>query len=322
MDTLLTPLRTFKDQFGFAPVVINTEVLGDYTSIVVCGMGGSALSAGLLKLLFPGLPLTLHNTYGLPTSYDKDHTLFILNSYSGDTEEVLDTFERAKKEGLNLVAISRGGELLSRIQQVGGAYVELPETTLQPRFALGHQLLAILAVLGEKEKATTLTSRAALLDIAKAEEAGKDLAARYAHTYPVIYATPNLYPIAYLIKAAINEGAKIPSFVSLIPEANHNELQSFVTDDIINEKERFSFLLLSSTIDHLRTLKRFSVMESLYKEKGFVVFTHSVNHTDIFSVLESILVGYFMATHMATAKDIDPYTTPLIAEFKKRMAKQ
>ena len=322
MDQTLSPLLKFKDQFTFSPSVINAETITSYSQIVVCGMGGSAISVSLLKLLFPELPITLHNSYGLPIIYDKEKTLFILNSYSGDTEEVLDTFSRAKKEGLTLAALSKGGQLLTEIKAFGGAYVELPEISLEPRFAIGHQMVGILSILGENDKIKALLRTVELLNIRKAQEQGESLAKTFADKYPVLYTSSNFYPVAYLIKAAINEGAKIPSFVNQIPEANHNELQSFVTDNVSSEKDHFGFLFITSAFDHVRILKRCTVMKTLYEERGFTTFTLPSNHTDMLSIFETLLTGYFMATYMALAKNIDPYTTPLIALFKKKLAEK
>jgi glucose-6-phosphate isomerase len=85
MESKLAPLYGFKEQFTFTPLINNKENLKVRNHIVVCGMGGSAISVSLLSLIFPEITVTLHNTYGLPTSYDKENTLFILNSYSGNT---------------------------------------------------------------------------------------------------------------------------------------------------------------------------------------------------------------------------------------------
>ena len=322
MNQSLSPLLQFKDQFTFSPSVTNAETITPYSQIVVCGMGGSAISVSLLKLLFPELPVTLHNSYGLPTIYDKEKTLFILNSYSGNTEEVLDTLLRAEKEELNIAALSKGGELLLKIKTLGKAYVELPEASLEPRFAIGHQMIGLLTIMGEFEKIKALVRTVELLNVGKAQEQGESLAKIFVDKYPIIYASCNFFPVAYLIKAAINEGAKVPSFVNQIPEADHNELQSFVTSDIVSEKNRFGFLFITSAFDHVRILKRSATMKTLYEERGFVTSTLPSNHTEALSIFETLLTGYFMATYMAIAKNIDPYTTPLVALFKKRMAEK
>jgi len=316
---LLTPLTNFKEQFSFVPEIINRKRLTTHKHILICGMGGSALSASLLKLFFPELFITLHNSYGLPQSYDKDNTLIIINSYSGNTEEELESFERAVKEGASLCALSLGGKLLEKIKEYGGAYVQLPLSSLEPRFSIGHQMIGLLSLMGEDDKIQMLHEKTKNLDTLKLELAGKKLADEFSGLYPVLYASENLYPVAYLIKAALNEGAKVPAFVSKVPEANHNELQSFVTNDTITVSKAFGVLLLQSSYDHVRIVKRFSIMKTMYTEQNFTV-THSVtDHTNITAIFELIITGYYMATFMAIAKDVDPYTTPFIGEFKKRL---
>ncbi len=319
MESLTTPLTHFKEQFNFAPVINHKETLPKYARVIVCGMGGSALSVNLLKLFFPELPLSLHNTYGLPTLYDKDSTLIIINSYSGNTEEEIDSFERAKKDNANLACLSLGGELLTLADNATKAFIKLPESSLEPRFSIGHQMIGLLALMGEESKIEVLRNKIELLDLTTAEINGKELAKMFEGKYPVLYASANLFPVAYLIKAAINEGAKVPSFSNCIPEANHNELQSFVTDDTSNYSKDFGLLLLTSPYDHTRILKRFTVMEEMYNSRGFTVSLSKTDHTDILQIFTLIITGYYMATYMAITKGINPYTTPFIAEFKKKL---
>lgn len=319
MESSTSPLSHFKEQFDFVPEIKNKETLTEYTRVIVCGMGGSAISVSLLKLLFPELPISLHNSYGLPPLFNKESTLLIINSYSGNTEEALDAFEQGKKIGANMAVLSLGGALIKNAQDTGGAYIILPESSLEPRFSIGHQIVGLLTILDKEEKIQALKKKIEFVDLLKVETAGMELAEKYNGKFPVIYASANLYPVAYLIKAAINEGAKVPSFVNQIPEANHNELQSFVTDDSHASSDSFAFLLLTSPFDHVRILKRFSIMESMYQEKGFTLTTLHTDHTDILKIFELVLTGYYMATYMAIAKNIDPYETPFIAAFKKQL---
>lgn len=320
MESLTSPLTHFKEQFTFIPEIKHEEHLQSHSRVIVCGMGGSAISVNLLKLFFPELPLSLHNTYGLPALYDKKETLIIINSYSGNTEEELEAYDRAKKDGASIACLSLGGELITHAQKDTIAYIQLPESSLEPRFSIGHQMIGLLALMGETDKINILKQKSELIDLTKTEAQGKELALKFIDKYPVLYASANMYQVAYLIKAAINEGAKIPSFVNVIPEANHNELQSFVTDDTTTASNDFAFLFLTSTYDHTRILKRFSIMETMYQEKGFTLSTLTMNHTDILQVLETILTGYYMATYMAITKKIDPYTTPFIAAFKNKLS--
>ncbi len=320
MESISTPLTHFKEQFNFIPEIKNRENLQPYDRIVICGMGGSAISVSLLKLLYPELPISLHNSYGLPLLFEKKGTFLIVNSYSGDTEEELDVFEQGKKAGANMAALSLGGTLIQSAKESGTPYIVLPESSLEPRFSIGHQIVGLLTLIGEERKISLLKSKIDLLDIASTEKRGKELSEKFAGLCPVLYASASTYPVAYLIKAAINEGSKSPAFVNQIPEANHNELQGYVTNDEVTSSSVFGFLLVTSSFDHVRILKRFSIMQQMYEERGFVVSTISINHTDISDIFTLILTGYYMATYTALTKNIDPYKTPFIAEFKKRLA--
>ena len=93
-----------------------------------------------------------------------------------------------------------------------------------------------------------------------------------------------------------------------------------MTDGATNEHERFSFLFISSRYDHVRVIKRFSVMKDLYTSQGFTVVDIHQDSTNITEIFEVILTGYYLSTYLAIAKNVDPYKTPFIQEFKKIMA--
>ncbi len=316
MEPNLTPLMTFKEQFNFVPHIINEENLKQHTNVIVCGMGGSAICVSLLKMLFPDLSLSLHNTYGLPTGFQKETTLLIFNSFSGNTEEVLDGFHYGTKEHLTMAALSTGWQLIAQAEATGTPHVKIPLNDLEPRFSIGYQMIGLLSLMGEHEKIASLREKVARVDMGKVEESGKDLAGKFTNKYPVIYASSLLYPVAYLIKAAINEGSKIPCFVSILPEANHNELQSFITDDSRDEHEHFGFLYLRSTYDHVRVSRRFSIMHDLYTARGFSVEVLEKDSTNMVEVFETILIGYFLATYLAIGRNVDPYKTPFVQKYK------
>ena len=319
MDDIFYPLQSFKEQFSFEPVIINSEKLSPKNTIIICGMGGSAISVSLLGILFPELPITLHNGYGLPVIHDKENTLLILNSYSGNTEEVLDCLRQATALGVPSAALSCGGELVRQAIELGIPHIILPTIGIEPRFAIGHQILSLLTLIGENEKRESLKKSVALCDVVTADHNGKQLSTNLFGKYPILYASKNLFPVAYLIKAAINEGSKVPCFVNTISEANHNEIQGFISNETKKEVENFLFVMFTSPHDHPRILKRFTVMSELYADQGFTIANLDTDHTNHTRVFELILTGYFAATYLAIARDVDSYKTPFIQEFKRRM---
>lgn len=317
-NTQLQALSSFKEQFSFVPLLNNKSDLS-YENILVCGMGGSAIAANFLKLIFPDLSITLHNSYALPSTIPPS-TLIIVNSYSGNTEEAIDAFYAARKKELPVAVITKGGTLLTLAQEGGIEHIVLPDSSLEPRFAIGYQMVAILTLAKEGQKIKTLLDAAEKLGIEKSIEAAATLALRFIKQYPVLYSSSILTPLTYPIKAAINEGAKLPSFINVVPEANHNELQSFVIDDEHNESASFGFIFFVSPYDHERTKKRIDVMKELYSMRNFICEEIIVDHTSPLSLLESLFFGYAFATMLAINRGVDPYATPFIAEFKKQLS--
>lgn len=320
MDDIFYPLHSFKEQFAFEPVVLNKEKLSKKSNVIICGMGGSAISVSLLQLLYPELSVTLHNDYGLPVIHDKDSTLIIFNSYSGNTEEVLDGMKEALTTGVSIAAISCGGELIKNATEMALPHIILPTIGIEPRFSIGYQILGILTLMGETTKIPLLREAVEKCDLVNAEKDGKEVTKVLLGKYPVIYSSKNLFPVAYLIKAAINEGSKVPCFVNVVPESNHNELQSFVSKETKKDAENFIFVFIQSPQDHARVTKRFGVMSALYNDEGYSIAKLDADHTNPTRIFELIMLGYFAATYLALGREVDAYKTPFIHTFKERMS--
>src|SRR3989339_1462358 len=83
------------------------------SSIVVSGMGGSGLGAHIVKALFASelkVPIEIVNDYSLP-AYVGKNTLVIASSYSGNTEEMINALQEAKKKKAKVVVLCSGGQL-------------------------------------------------------------------------------------------------------------------------------------------------------------------------------------------------------------------
>jgi glucose/mannose-6-phosphate isomerase len=83
-------IKNFKKQFDYKPTIRNRDKLKKSKDFFVAGMGGSHLSADIIRDIFPELNIQVHSDYGLPRKINKE-SLLILSSFSGNTEEVLDT---------------------------------------------------------------------------------------------------------------------------------------------------------------------------------------------------------------------------------------
>ena len=82
-----------------------TPLKTSISKVVVCGLGGSGIGGTIVKeILFDEckVPIEILKTYSLP-AYIDEHTLVICSSYSGNTEETLESYSIAQKNGAKIV---------------------------------------------------------------------------------------------------------------------------------------------------------------------------------------------------------------------------
>ena len=88
-------------------------------NIVISGMGGSALggrvAAGLERQILR-IPMTVSTEYHLP-NFAGPHTLVVISSYSGDTQESLTSLAEARSRGCQIFIVTSGGKLASLARQ-------------------------------------------------------------------------------------------------------------------------------------------------------------------------------------------------------------
>ena len=117
-------------------------------SVALCGMGGSALAGdfarGILEDELP-VPLLTVRGYALPKFVDKN-TLVIISSFSGNTEETLETYESARKRNARIICMTSGGELEKRAGRDGIPVLAIPNGR-PPRTALGYMIVYLLEIL-------------------------------------------------------------------------------------------------------------------------------------------------------------------------------
>ncbi len=305
-------IKNFARQFDFEPILQNAGRMGGASFYVVAGMGGSALSARLLKLYKPDIPLAVHNNYGLlyfPGNIYKN-VLVVASSYSGNTEETIDAYDTARAKNLACAVVATGGELLEKAKLDGIPYVELPQG-LPPRLAVGYSFLALLKILGDEQGLADAKELSSVLDSQKCEETGKLLANNFQNKIPVMYASQRNEALAYIWKIIINETALRPAFYNVFPELNHNEMAGFETASF---SDHFRFIFLRDDEDQPKIQKRMDVLAALFKEKklsvDFLILQGKTPLEKIFSTtLLAHWTGYFLASDsvVAVPKSIEAF---------------
>lgn len=314
----------FHKQFAYEPKIENLENFKIGNRFIVLGMGGSHWAADLLKTWNSYMDITIHNNYGLPALSDEvlKSSLVIANSYSGNTEETVDGFRMAVEKKLSVIAISTGGTLIDLAKQQAIPYIEMPDTGIQPRSALGFNIRAMLKVMGEEDALAESSRLADALDPNKYEGAGKEIAEKIKGKIPVIYTSAPNASLAYVWKIKFNETGKIPAFANVFPELNHNEMTGFDVKDATKKlSENFYFVFIKDAEDDPRIVKRMEVLEKLYKDRGLPVEIIDLQENGRFNkIFSTLILADWAAYYTAELYGLESEQVSMVEEFKKIIA--
>ncbi|MDO8492151.1 MAG: SIS domain-containing protein [bacterium] len=319
-------IRDFPQQFDFEPKIENEDKLAKKDKFIVCGMGGSHLGAWLLKRHNPNLDLLLHRDYGLPRvpEYFLRESLIILSSYSGNTEEVLDVGRLAFGKGLSLAVIADSGELLDFAKENEIPYIDLPNTGIEPRMAVGFTMLAIARLMQDGELEEEVRKAGKQVEPSLNKETGERLAEKLVDKKIVVYSSTLNLPLAYNWKIKFNETAKIPASYNVFPELCHNELSGYDAVDLTSGLSRDTHvLILMDAEDDPRILKRMKILKSILNDKKIPASEITISgESALTKIFNSILLAEWVALTLAHHYGVSDAKTPLIAEFKKRMSEE
>lgn len=323
-DGMYKAISKFPAQFSYGPVVENADSLQHKQKVLVVGMGGSHLAASILQAWKPSLQLTVHSDYGFPDRLETElqDTLIIASSYSGTTEEVIDAYQCAMRNGYPIAAISIGRTLLDLAKHDGVPYVQMPDTGIQPRSALGFSTMGHLALLRDDAGMQEAAALAEQLSVPEAQKEGKRLADVLANTIPIIYSSTRNFAVAYTWKIKLNETGKIPAFCNVVPELNHNEMTGFdVQATTRNLTQKFQWVFLLDDEDDPRNRARLEILRQLLIERGLPVVTqHLAGRSRFEKMFSSIFVADWCAYYTAERYGVEAEQVPMVEDFKKRIA--
>lgn len=299
-------------------------------NIVVAGMGGSALAAGMVKnwLKLP-IPFEIVKRYDLP-QYVNQHTLVIASSYSGNTEETISGLEEAEAKGASIAIISAGGQLSDIAEEKQYPFVQLP-SGYQPRMAAILNLRALVKLLeayGQVNgKFDEITATADWLsdqvqqwvaEVPTDQNLAKQLALKAEGKSVVVYSGAKMAPVGYKWKISFNENAKNVAFCNELPEFNHNEFIGWTSHPV--EKPYAIFDLISG-FEHPQILKRFAVSEQLLSgRRPASISVELQGESVIAQMLWGAILADFVSIYLAVLNNIDPTQVDLIETLKKELA--
>lgn len=316
--------QQLRHDYQIKPPVIDNSI----HNLVLVGMGGSALAAEFIRSwLSDGLkvPFEIVRDYELPL-YVNEHSLVIVSSYSGNTEETLSCLKQVGESGATAVRMTAGGKLAQ--DDSVEAMITIPND-LQPRFAVLYEAKAIAVLLEELKLVEGVVEDLEVAadwlleevthfapNIPEADNIAKQIAKQLVGHPVVIYGGPTLAMPAMKWKIDLNENAKNLAFWNQLPEFNHNEFIGWSNP----KNSLMKVVQLHSSLDNDRVKKRFEVSNRLLSgSMPAPVVVEAQGQTKLQQMLWSMLLGDFVATYVAMLNQVDPVPVELIEKLKKEL---
>ncbi|MDZ7860883.1 MAG: bifunctional phosphoglucose/phosphomannose isomerase [Candidatus Krumholzibacteriota bacterium] len=304
--------------------------------LVICGMGGSAIGAFLIRDLIKrecDFPVQVERGYLLPPHVGSDATVICI-SYSGNTEEVLKLFGDAAERGCNTGVITSGGELAGEAAKRNVSMMKVREG-LPPRAAIGLLFTTLLHLMVNwgvyeitGEELNLLTERIELVIKKLTPESNArdnpafELSKKLCDKMPVIYAGDGLLEgISYRWKCQFNENSKIAAYSNIFPELVHNEVMGWECSEEI--MKNLFFIFLTDSDDHPGVRKRMDAAYSmLAKSTGEAVMIGSSWYGNdspgrLERLLSMLALGDFISLYLAVGRGVDPTPVGKIEKIKK-----
>jgi glucose/mannose-6-phosphate isomerase len=284
--------------------------------LVVCGMGGSAVGGELARAALGdrlSLPLRTVRDYELEPWTSPGHVVLCV-SYSGNTEETLACFEAAEALGCRRIVATTGGALAEAARAAGVPLIPFP-AALQPRAAVGYMFVTAAEVAATAGAAIPIRTEIdgaaeALTETRDALlERSVEIADALEGTFPVVYGSDLMQPVAYRWKTQMNENAKQPAFWNEMPEMNHNEIVGWAEG---SGAERFSAVFLLDADQHPRQRERMELTARLIEPAAaHVELVELDGDSRTARMLKALMLGDLVSLHLAARRGVDP--TPIVA---------
>jgi glucose/mannose-6-phosphate isomerase len=301
-------------------------------NVVVLGMGGSGVAGDILAATagpFLPVPIVVSKDYELPNFVGEASLVFVV-SFSGNTEETVEAASEAAVEGAKIVAVTQGGEVGRLARSWGVPVVEVPTDIPQPRAGLGALAVPPLIVLEEiglfpgAQQWVDLAVeqlRARRDELMAGDDPAQQLARTIGRTFPIVYGGGSVGAVAaQRWKNQINENAKAPAFWNAHPELCHNEVAGWGQHGDVT-RQAFTLVNLRHDYEHPQVMRRFDVVNAMVDEVvASVEEVRAEGEGQLAQLLDLILVGDFVALHLAAQEGLDPGPVPALDHIKSTIS--
>ena len=278
--------------------------------IIISGMGGSGITGDIISHVSK-IPFFVNKGYNIP-KFSSQSTLFIAVSYSGNTEETIESYKKAKKRGCQTLVITSGGKL-GKEENV----IFIP-SGMQPRAAIGYLLFPIMVQLERLGVIKKIDYNDAI-KVVKLMKRRMELAMEIADSIegmPIMYGYSILSTIAKRWRQQFNENAKLTAFNFSLPECNHNEIESWERNN-----KNFTCIFLRSRKEINPIKKRYEFMKKIYGNKAKLMEIFGEGKNEFSEAMYLLYLGDLVSVYKAKIDGIDAIPVNLISKLKRELRK-
>lgn len=308
----------------------------EITEVVINGMGGSNLGAGLVKAVFADqlkVPISIVPGYGVPSHVGKN-TLFIISSYSGSTEEPLSVYSEVKRRGAKIMAItSQGNGKLEKLMikdDIPG-YIFKPEfnPSHQPRLGVGYMIFGTAVMLAKagvlkinNKEIESLISGLEISDRklrpASANNQAKKIASELFGFQPVLIGAEFLTGNLRIMRNQLCENSKNFASYLTLPELNHYALESLANP--ASNKKDLVFLFFDSKLYNPRVQIRSQLTKQVIKKNKIKVVSFNLSgQTKLAQAFEALQMGTWVTFYLAMLNKVNPAEIHWVNWFKEQL---
>lgn len=309
--------------------------------IVVAGMGGSNLGYRIIRAVFKEelkVPIMIEAGYLVPGFVDKN-TLYILSSYSGNTEEPISTYKEAKKRGAKIIVVTSDDKKsklfkLAKKDKIPG-YIFGPDKnpSREPRLGLGYSIFGSIALFtkagllkfneGEAKDLIRFLRRnnnRLKVEVAFSQNMAKKIASKLAGRQVVLIGSELLLGNLHTSRNEFCECSKNFSSYLELPDMNHFALESLAHP--ASNKSNLMLFFLDSDLYHPRTQARARLTKQVVSKSKVKYVNYKLKgKTKLIQSFESLQISMWIAYYLAMLNNEDPSYIPWVEWFKEKIKK-
>ncbi len=320
-------------------ITIPKKLTSGITQVVISGMGGSNLGAGILKSVMGDkikVPITITPGYSVP-AHVNNKTLYVISSYSGNTEEPLSTFKEAKKRRAKIITITATHKknklikLMEKNKIPGLVFSADQNPSDQPRLGLGYSIFGMMILLSKAglftiNRTDVKNTVLHLENLNKkfntsspvAKNIAKKIALKIHKKQPIIIGSEFLMGNLRTLRNQFCETSKNYASYLALPDLNHFAMEGL--SHPTSNKNNLMFLFFDTNLYHPRIQKRSQLTKQIIrKNKIDFVSHHLTGATKLEQAFEVLLLGTWITYYLGMLNNVKPGQVPFVDWFKKQL---